>query len=138
MYLSRSLALAGYLVFHRVVAWDIKPDYYNRNESECKDETRILRLRNNQELEQCYEFIVPRGQEGLDKCKKNLQETRKHICGDKDDILYCYVGNLICCFNNEPCAKDLHSITRWRDILLQARSNGKKKDKCLGATTEIH
>ena len=127
MYLLKSLALAGFLAFFRVGGWDRKDDYYK--ESECPHKQRLTRLQRSQHLKQCHSSPNPKGQKGEEDCKKYLQENYKHLCGDKNDIIYCHTGFMLCCYNNSICIKDLYSFDRWNEIMLKVKDKNKKEEK---------
>ena len=109
MHLIGSLALVCCLLLGFVAPWDLKDDYfkddYDRNKK-CEQEERILQMENRKNLHQCSNLVAQPGQRSRDECKKDV-EKKKHLCGDKEDIIYCYnSGWIVCCYNNAPCAKD--------------------------------
>ena len=107
-----------------MAAWDLKPE--TQRSAGCAHENRILKIRQSEALNQCHQRPSYPGKEAEENCKEILQKTKKHLCGDKDDIIYCHDQEMLCCYNNSPCAKDTLKLHLLNDKLRQIKS---KKDK---------
>ena len=132
MHLIGSLALVCCLLLGYVAPWDLKDDYfkedYGRNKK-CEQQDRILQMADRKNLHQCANLAAQPGQRSRDECKKDV-EKNKHLCGDKEDIIYCYVsGWITCCYNNAPCAKQIVTFNYYSDKMDKVEKEKKEQKK---------
>ena len=71
-------------------------------------------------------------EDGLRKCTEELQSRKdiEMICGDKDDIIFCYnTGFFTCCYNNMPCMKEVKNIEIFNKLVDDIKKAQKKRDQ---------